>query len=128
MGDNPTSRRQADAFLEQFRVCVTFGPPRGPYFSQSPKNIQALADFNLTQQAATAIICSLTAENYCRGPEADIDTAGKEIWIFGCVVKKTEFYVKLRLDAGKDNSRPVVRSFHPAEHPLEYPFRQDGGT
>lgn len=124
----PTNQRDVEAFLEEFRTCVRFGGARRLHYSQSPKNIQALVDFNLTEQSAVEMLCSFNASNYCKGPEADVDTAGKEVWIFGCTLDNTEFYAKLRIDAGKESSRPVVRSFHPAEHPLTYPFRQDGGT
>lgn len=53
----------------------------------------------------------------------DQDEDGKEIWVFGCVEEGTEVYVKLRLDPDKPFSRPVVRSFHPPEHPLVYPLK-----
>jgi hypothetical protein len=80
----------------------------------------------MTEAQAIERVCSLGARDYCRGPEADRDGDGKEIWVFGCVENSIEVYIKLRLDERKPFSRPVIRSFHPAEHPLSYPLK--GGS
>lgn len=113
--------QEAQAFLDGFRVCVQFGSP--VQFRQTPKNIQGLTTLNMSQAQAIQRICSLSADKYCCGPEADRDEDGKEIWVFGCVENGVEVYIKLRLDPKKPFSRPVVRSFHPAEHPLNYPLK-----
>ncbi len=68
----------------------------------------------------------MSYRDYCVGPERDLDEDNKEIWIFGCVESGIETYVKLRLDPNKPFSRPVIRSFHPAEFPLVYPLKGGG--
>jgi hypothetical protein len=116
---------EARAFLEQFRLCVEFGAR--VQFRQTPKNIQGLVDLNLTQAQAVDRICRLTLQDYCGGPEADRDEDAREVWLFGCVEAGVEVYIKLRLDPEVPFSRPVIRSFHPAEHPLSYPYATKGG-
>jgi len=109
-------------FLNQFRTCVEFGSR--VEFRQTPKNIQGLVTLNLTQAEAIRRVCSLQCSDYCCGPQPDIDEDGKEIWVFGCVENNIEVYIKLRLDPRKKRfARPVVRSFHPAEHLLDYPLK-----
>ncbi len=80
----------------------------------------------MTQAQAIERICSLRPGDFCLGPEMDRDEDGKEVWIFGCVESGIDVYVKLRLDPKRPFSRPVVRSFHPAEHPLAYPLKGGG--
>ncbi len=115
-------RARVQAFLEQFRTCVDFGA--SVHFRRTPKNIQGLATLNMTEAQAIARICRLTCAQYCKGPEADRDEDGKEVWVFGCAEHGVEVYVKLRLDPSKPFSKPIIRSFHPAEHPLAYPLKE----
>jgi len=117
--------QEVDSFLQECRVCIEYG--RKVQFRQTPKNIQGLIDLNMTEAQAIARIIKLTAGDYCLGPEADRNEDGKEIWVFGCMEGTVEVYVKLRLDPAKPFARPVIRSFHPAEHPLAYPHKKGGG-
>jgi len=80
----------------------------------------------MTQAQAIERVCSLLCGDYCHGPEADRDEDGKEIWVFGCLESGIEVYIKLRLDPSKPFSRPIIRSFHPAEHLLTYPLKGGG--
>jgi hypothetical protein len=116
---------EVQAFLDQFRVCIDFGAK--VQFRPTPKNIQGLVTLNMTQAQAIVRVCHLTPHDYCGGPESDRDEDGREVWFFGCVEAGVEVYVKLRLDPSKPFSKPVIRSFHPAEHPLSYPHAQKGG-
>jgi hypothetical protein len=118
------SAGEVQAFLEQFRVCVDFGAK--VRFRRTPKNIQGLVTLNMTEAQAIARVCQMTHADYCMGPEPDRDEDDREVWIFGCVESGTEVYVKLRLDPNTPFSTPVVRSFHPAEHPLSYPLKGGG--
>jgi hypothetical protein len=113
-------------FLAQFRICVQFGAK--VHFRQTTKNIQGLAKLNMTEAQAKQRVCQLEFTDYCGGPEADRDEDGKEIWLFGCAENATEVYIKIRLDPSRNRSfsTPVIRSFHPAEHPLCYPLKGGG--
>jgi hypothetical protein len=115
---------EVQAFLDQFRVCVEFGSKIE--FRQTPKNIQGLVTLNMTEAQAKARVCALKRADYSSGPEPDRDEDGKEVWKFGCMESGMEVYIKLRLDPKKPFARPVVRSFHPAEHPLVYPLKGGG--
>lgn len=111
-------------FLDQFRMCVEFGSKID--FRQTIKNIQGLVTLNMTETQAKKRVCTLQRADYSSGPEPDRDEDGKEIWKFGCVENGIEVYIKLRLDPKKPFPRPVIRSFHPAEHPLDYPLKGGG--
>jgi hypothetical protein len=113
---------EVQAFLDQFRLCVGFGAK--VQFRPTPKNIDGLATLNMTEAQAIDQACHLAIEDYCGGPEPDRDEDNREVWIFGYMESGTEVYIKLRLDPNKPFSRPVIRSFHPAEHPLCYPLRR----
>ena len=115
---------EVQAFLDQFRLCVEFGSKVD--FRQTPKNIQGLLTLNMTEVQAKARVCALNRSDYSSGPEPDRDEDNKEIWVFGCFENSIEVYIKLRLDPKKPFSRPVIRSFHPAEHPLDYPLKGGG--
>ncbi len=119
-----TTKQEVESFLQGFRVCVDFGTK--VVFRPTPKNIQGLVSLNMTQNQAISRIMTLTAFDYSAGPEPDRDEDGKEVWIFGCVDDGVEVYIKLRLDPSTPFSRPVVRSFHPAERPLAYPHKKGG--
>lgn len=118
--------REVESFLQQFCVCVEFGAK--VQFRRTPKNVQGLIDLNMTEAQVIGRVLKLTLFDYCRGPEPDGDEDGKEIWVFGCREAGTEVYVKLRLDPTKPFSRPVVRSFHPAEYPLAFPHKKGGAS
>ena len=64
---------------------------------------------------------NLTVDDYCEGPEPDKDRPG-EVWLFGKRISGKEVYIKLKIaQVGKE---PIAKclSFHPAKHPLCFPF------
>jgi hypothetical protein len=115
---------EVQAFLDQFRMCIEFGAK--VRFRATRKNTQGLLTLNMTQEQAIERVCGLSCADYCKGPEADRDEDGKEIWVFGCVESGIEVYIKLRLDPNTPFSTPVIRSFHPAEYLLAYPLKGGG--
>lgn len=117
---------EVESFLQQFSICVEFGTK--VEFRRTPKNVQGLIDLNMTEAQAVGRVLKLSACDYCRGPEPDCDEDGKEIWVFGCLEAGLEIYIKLRLDPAKPFSRPVIRSFHPAEHRLAFPHKKGGAS
>ncbi|MCP9861402.1 hypothetical protein [Cyanobium sp. Cruz-8H5] len=118
------SRQEVEQFLEAFQTAHQFGRP--VKVNSRPKDVQGRADLNMTTDQAVQAVLHLTADNYSKGPERDLDEDDKEIWVFGYVEGHVEVYVKLRLDPHKPFSFPVVRSFHPAERPLKYPLKRSG--
>lgn len=107
-------------FLNQFKFAVE---SKMCDFVPRTRLESDLASLNLTRNAALDIICSLTPENYSRGPEPDDSDQRKEVWVFGCNLDGVELYLKLRLVPQKSGpTRASVWSFHKAEHRLLYPF------
>ncbi len=92
------------------------------------KNMQVLLDLGVSHAERREILLALTPEDYVDGPTPDHVDPTKDVWIFGADIEGMEVYVKLRLSKvpGKRTVyRALVWSFHPARHPMEYPFRGD---
>ena len=71
---------------------------------------------------AEMIVKNLQAEDYVEGPVIDILNKEGEMLVFGRDVKGREVYIKITL--GYENGQTICISFHIAEHPLSYPFKQ----
>lgn len=108
-------RAQVELFLKQFRECW---PPKCLTI-KTDKNLQALADLNITAVQRKEIILQLTPEDYIRGPEEDKDRGGENIWIFAKHVQGREIYIKLKFFEAGGNFYAKCLSFHPAEWPLK---------
>ena len=123
-----TTRQGVADFLLDLKSAV-----RGGLYSlvQRQRNIQGLIDLGLTSPGeAVPFILGLTPDNYVCGPEPDLDRPGEHIWVFGVVVHGTEAYAKVkRVEDPRTGigCRALILSFHPAEHPMDYPLK-GGGT
>jgi len=119
------TRSDAREFLASFKLAIEFDRWG---FKARDRTEQDLIGLNLTRRQAAEIICSLTPDNYCRGPEPDDTDPAKEVWVFGYDHEGTEVYIKLRLNPtrGDEMPRGTVWSFHAAEHQLRYPLRGGG--
>lgn len=85
------------------------------------KNAQTLLDLELRSIDRTAIIKTLTVDDYTEGPIKEVLYGGSDMWVFGKTVKNTVVYIKITL--GNQNNKTICISFHIAEHPMKYPFR-----
>jgi hypothetical protein len=121
------SLEEVAQFLAEFRAAARLGFVRWLERSNSSrKQVQCLIDLNLTQNQAIEIICGLTADSYCRGPDPDDVEPTRNVWIFGAVEKLDEIYIKLALQPDKHRKSVVhglIWSFHRADYPLQYPLR-----
>ena len=90
-------------------------------FCNRDKNMQALADLEITPLYRETVIKEITVEDYSEGPIIDAINKFGEMWVFGKDVKEQEVYIKISL--GHPNSSTICISFHKAEHPLKYPFK-----
>jgi hypothetical protein len=91
-------------------------------------NVACLAELGLTRKNQREEILALTVSDYCEGPEPDKDRPG-EIWVFGKRIGGKEVYIKLKIArVGKEKMAKCL-SFHPAKHPLCFPFarKERGG-
>jgi hypothetical protein len=114
------------AFLMEFKKIVTAG--RGLDIIPRHANVACLAELGLTRKNQREEILALTVSDYCEGPEPDKDRPG-EIWVFGKRIGGKEVYIKLKIArVGKEKMAKCI-SFHPAKHPLCFPFarKERGG-
>lgn len=94
----------------------------GIIFSNRPKNsIQHLADLSITANMRKEIILNLKVEDYSEGPIEETQQGGTEMWVFGKVIKNQEIYIKVTIS--KITGSPVCISFHKAEFPMSFPFK-----
>ena len=114
------SRGQVEIFLTTFHNCW---PPQYIVINRE-NNRQALADLGLMPRHREEIICNLTVDHYSDGPLPDDSPAKDDVWIFGCEVDSIEIYIKLLLKLMGSSFTAKCLSFHPAEFPLAYPFRE----
>lgn len=115
------TRIEVEQFLSQFKVKLEIW---GIVFLDGrEKNIQALADLNISRFERMNIIKSIQVEDYSEGPIRDILNDYGEMWVFGKDVNGIETYIKITM--GKPNLKTICISFHQAEHPMNYPLKQD---
>jgi hypothetical protein len=107
------------SFLDIFRVKLQIW---GLYYmSDRDKNFQTMLDLEFTSLLRRKIIDSIVLEDYCEGPKKDKLFKGSDMWVFGKSYREHEIYIKVTL--GTENNKVVCISFHIAEHPLSYPFK-----
>lgn len=114
------SKEEVEQFLAQFNqkldiYNIVFRDDRG-------KNLSTLALLDMPPSARIKVIKKITVEDYSEGPIIDTLNKVSEMWIFGKDVQKHEIYIKISL--GYPNSSTICISFHVAEHPMEYPYKE----
>lgn len=87
------------------------------------KNLDALARLGWSEDVVLELLCWLTPENYIHGPEADRDSPGEDVWVFGAEIEGREYYLKLKLRRTEGDDYLLCLSFHEAQWPLTYPYR-----
>jgi hypothetical protein len=109
-------------FLNQFRIktkvfrMVTY--PR-------EVNMKALYNLGIDASQREEYIMGLTYVNYYNGPKKDnYDPRLGNYWEFGCLLGRTEIYIKLSL--GHVNNSTICMSFHPSAIPIVYPYALTG--
>ncbi|MBK1439630.1 hypothetical protein JHJ32_06510 [Parapedobacter sp. ISTM3] len=108
-------------FLQEFFAkCSVFGII---FRDSRPKNAQTLLDLEITPVKRGEIVESLTVTDYSEGPLDDRLYGIASMWVFGKRYKNNELYIKVSMGT---TSNPVICiSFHPAEHPINYPFKKE---
>jgi len=67
------------------------------------------------------LLIHLITEDYSQGPLDEKMHGILPMWVFGKEVKGKEVYIKISM--GLENTSAVCISFHIAEYPLKYPFK-----
>lgn len=116
------TQEQVLRFLLEVKMALAFSAPEDIEIVDRWKNLQGLASCDLLPSDIPRIIQALTPDNYSEGPLPDKLGRGVAWWVFGVDYQGTELYVKLGLTKGK---RIRIMSLHPAERPLQYPFRKN---
>ncbi|MBQ0077230.1 MAG: toxin [Bacteroidales bacterium] len=86
------------------------------------KNQEALQELEIIPSYRKVVIENLRTEDYVQGPVVDELNRLGEMWVFGKDVKGREVYIKIMI-VGK-TCQTICISFHIAEHPLVYPFKE----
>lgn len=110
------------SFLRKFKEIATKG--RGIDIVNRSKNMQALANLGFTKKNCREEILGLSVDHYCDGPKRDQDKPG-EIWEFGKLIEGNEVYIKLKIADVEGEKIAKCISFHVAEYPLCFPFKED---
>lgn len=117
-------REKVAKFLKEFKKIATTG--RGLDLIPRAENITCLAELRITKKNQKEEIMNLTVDDHCEGPEPDKDRPG-EVWLFGKRISGKEVYIKLKIaQVGKETIAKCL-SFHPARHPLSFPFKPGEG-
>lgn len=113
------SKWEVDEYLKALKVKINiFGIL---FLDDRGKNQQALHDLEISPIRRKEIINSLNVENYSEGPLSEKMRGILPMWVFGKEVKKKEVYIKVSM--GTENNTAVCISFHIAEHPMNYPYK-----
>jgi hypothetical protein len=91
------------------------------YRDDRDKNKKALEELEIVPSFRRIVIENLKAEDYLKGPVVDELNRLGEMWAFGKDVKGREVYIKIMIVG--TTSQTICISFHLAEYPLEYPFK-----
>ena len=113
------SKQEVEKYLKELKVKIgIFGIL---FLDYRGKNQQALHDLEISPAKRKDIIATLKAEDYTEGPLEEKMHGILPMWIFGKEVKKKEVYIKVSM--GSENNSAVCISFHIAEHPMNYPYK-----
>ena len=114
------TKEKVQQFLDNFKTKLSVF--NIVYRDDRDKNLQALAELEITGTGRTELIKSLKAENYCAGPtKNELYKNHPDYWEFGMQIKNKEVYIKIEM--GLPNSSVICISFHVAAHDLKYPLK-----
>lgn len=85
------------------------------------KNMQTLADLEITQSDARKVLEKLEPIDFSEGPLEEKMHGIGGMWVFGKEVKKKEIYIKVAM--GHEGLPVICISFHVAKEKMNYPFK-----
>lgn len=110
------NEKEVEAFLREFKPKFSIW---GIIFLHREKNEEALRALGITPVAREEIIKKIEKDDYSHS--VIDETSFGDMWVFGKDYDDTELYIKISL--GVPGSNTICISFHEAEHPLNYPFK-----
>lgn len=110
------TRAEVEAFLNQFMPKLSVF---GILYMFRDKNQNALRELGITPDRRTEVIKQIVTDNYVE----TIRTAMAEgdMWVFGKDMNGRELYIKIAM--GQLGSNTICISFHIAERPIHYAFK-----
>lgn len=114
-----TTKNEVESFLKSFKVKT--GIFQIIFLDDRGKNAQALLDLEISPIKRKEVINNLKIEDYSEGPLEEKMRGILPMWVFGKMVKMQEVYIKISM--GAENSKTICISFHPSEHPMNYPLK-----
>ena len=115
------TKGDVEKFLEDFSLKVKIFGIR--FRDDRGKNKNALLELGITPNERLNVIMQLDCYDYSEGPIVDALNNQGEMWVFGKDVRGNEVYIKITL--GKPNAHTICISFHKAEYPMSYPFKDN---
>lgn len=119
MGTITKTQQEVEAFLQQFMPKFSIW---GILFLDRDKNNETLRQLDMAPHSREDIIRNLESIDYVETIQ-DIMSWG-DMWVFGKDVMDKEVYIKIAL--GNPSSNTICISFHLAEYPINYAFKQKG--
>ena len=114
------NKEQVESFLEELHTKMKiFGIL---FRDDREKNRKTLQELEIVPSYRKVIIENLCLEDYVQGPVVDELNRLGEMWVFGKDVKGREIYIKVMISG--TTSQTICISFHFAERPLVYPFKE----
>lgn len=114
------TKEQVESFLEELHTKMKiFGIL---FRDDREKNRNTLQELEIVPSYRKVVVENLRVEDYVQGPVVDELNRLGEMWVFGKDVKRREIYIKVMISG--TTSQTICISFHFAEHPLVYPFKE----
>lgn len=113
------TREDVNSFLNEFKMKMDIWDII--FLDTRPKNLQTLADLEITSFKRKAIVKELTVQDFSEGPIDEVIFMGTQMWVFGKEIKNKEIYIKISM--GLPSKQTLCISFHIAEFPMSYPFK-----
>lgn len=113
------TKDEVEQFLRELKEKIRFFEIA---FRPRDKNLQALAELDILPSQRLEYIMSLKVEDYYAGPKKDnYDINRPDYFEFGIQINGFEVYIKI--SKGLSNKAVDCMSFHSAEFPITYPFK-----
>ena len=115
------TKEQVESFLEELHTKMKiFGIL---FRDDREKNRNTLQELEIVPSYRKVVVENLRVEDYVQGPVVDELNRLGEMWVFGKDVKGREIYIKVMISG--TTSQTICISFHFAEHPMVYPFKEN---
>ena len=116
------TKEEVLAFLNQFTQKMGVF---GIRFLDRAKNNDSLGIIDLPAfKREEEEVKKIEVTDYSEGPIPNTLNDYGDLWVFGRDIRGKEVYIKISID--KENNHTICISFHVAEYPMHYPFKQKG--